>query len=218
MKCYPAILTGDINKAQEQLALATAFEGCDVAHVDLIDGFYVDNFTITPADLATCECGELQCDFHIMAIDPEDVVNEIIEHASMLPVRAIIAQVEKMGSEQSYVHAVRRQGWLAGLSLDVDTAIESIDEAIWKELQIVQVMGVQAGEQGQTFIERTLTLVDEIVQLRQRQHLAFELILDGGFKPELITPFAARHIDSCTVGSLLWNNAEPATIWKELSS
>ncbi|MBP7876000.1 hypothetical protein KA012_03320 [Candidatus Woesebacteria bacterium] len=217
MKVYPAILTGDIQKVQDQIDISSGLDACEVVHIDLIDGLFADNLTITPADLETCEFGSLQCDLHIMAIDPEDVVNEAVEFASMVPIRAVIGQVEKMGSEQSFVDAVRRQGWQAGLSLDVDTALDSIDEEIWKELQIVQVMGVVAGEQGQSFIERTLELVKEIAQLREEQHLQFELLVDGGIRPALISRLEKLGVNGCTMGSFLWKSDEPAVQWQKLS-
>ena len=217
MKMYPAILSGDIQIVQDQLDLASGFTGCETVHIDLIDGFFADNLTVTPADVAGCSFGELTADFHIMAIDPEDVVHEIIEFASELPVRAIIGQVEKMGSEQSFVDVVRRQGWQAGLSLDVDSDIESIDDAVWKELQIVQVMGVHAGEQGQSFIERSMRLVDEVVKLRTQQNLRFELLVDGGVRPSVVTMLTSHNVDSATAGSFIWKHVEPTQAWQEIT-
>jgi ribulose-phosphate 3-epimerase len=217
MKIYPAILSDELQVVQNQLDMAMNFDDCATVQIDLIDGFFVDNLTVTPADLADCEFGELTVDFHIMAIDPEDVVNEIVEYTSQLPVRAIIGQVEKMGNEHSFVEIVRRHGWQAGMSLDVDTDLESIDTAIWRELQVVQVMGVPAGEQGQAFVKRSLDLVDQIVRLRQEHHLGFELVVDGGIRPALLETLAHHHVDSGTVGSFIWQHAEPAQAWQEIT-
>jgi ribulose-phosphate 3-epimerase len=217
MKFYPAILTENIDVAQHELDLANGFTNCDVVQFDLIDGFFADALTITPADMATCEFGSLQCDLHIMAIDPEDVVHEAVEFASQIPVRAVIGQVEKMSSEKSFIDAVRRQGWQVGLSLDVDTALESIDESVWSELQFLQVMGVPAGEQGQAFVTRTLELVKAVDQLRQKQGLQFELLVDGGIRPNLIAGLSNLHVDGCMLGSYLWQNAVPTDAWHELS-
>lgn len=217
MKLYPAILTGDIQQVQHYLDIANSLEDCDIVHIDLIDGFFADNMTLTPADLISCEFGDLKCDLHIMAVDPEDVVNEIVEYAALLPVRAIIAQVEKMGSEHSYIEAVRRQGWQAGLSLDIDTAVDSVDSSAWPQLQIVQVMGVHAGEQGQAFINRSLSIVDELVAMRKLHQLQFELLVDGGVRPDLISKLTAHHVDSCAVGSFIWKSSEPQEKWQEIS-
>jgi ribulose-phosphate 3-epimerase len=210
MKFYPAILTENIDITQHELDLAIGFSDCDIVQVDLIDGYFADALTITPADLATCEFGSLQCDLHIMAIDPEDVVHEAIEFASQLPIRAVIGQVEKMSSEQSFIDVVTRQGWRAGLSLDVDTAIESIDETIWPELHLLQVMSVPAGEQGQPFAPRTMELVKAVEQLRQQRGLQFELLVDGGIRPNLVSKLVDLHVDGCMLGSYLWQNPVPA--------
>lgn len=215
MKIYPAILTGSIQVVQEQLDIAQSLEGCDVVHIDLIDGYFADNITVSAADLSTCEYGDLQCDLHLMAVDPEDMVNEVVEFASLLPIRSIIAQVEKMGNEQSFVDSVTRQGWRAGISLDIDTDIESIEQLIWSQLQVVQVMGVHAGEQGQSFIERSRELITACAKLRQKWESSFELIVDGGILPPLIPTLEKQSVDSCAIGSYIWKG-NPVERWHEL--
>lgn len=217
MKFYPAILTENIDIAQHELDIAEGFTNCDIVQIDLIDGYYADALTITPADLASCEFGAVRCDLHIMAIEPEDVVNEAIEFATQLPIRAVIAQVEKMTSERSFIDTVKRHGWQAGLSLDVDTAIESIDETIWQDLQFVQVMGVPAGEQGQPFVPRTLELVKAVEQLRQQRGLQLEILVDGGIRPSLVSKLVDLHVDGCMLGSYLWQNPVPADAWHTIS-
>lgn len=214
---FPAILSGDIQQVQDQLDAAQEFDKCPVVHIDLLDGYFADNFTVTPADLATCEFGSLECDLHIMAVDPEDVVNEIIEFASSLPVRAVIGQVERMGSEQSFVDAVRRQGWKPGLSFDVGSSLESIDEDIWNEVQIAQVMGVPAGEQGQPFVARSLDLVDELYQQRLQGAHTFEIFVDGGIRTELLPKLDSHHVDGCPLGSALWKSGNPQEAWQQFS-
>jgi len=213
MTIYPAILSGDMNVVCQQLEAISQFPECDVVHIDIIDGFFVDNHTVGPADLAEANFGELQCDVHLMAIDPEDLVNELVEYKETVPIRTIIAQVEKMGSEQSFVDAVKRQEWQVGLALDVDSAVESIDDTIWSQLQVVQVMGVQAGLQGQSFIPRTLALVDELVQLRKRDGLDFMLAIDGGIKADLLAQLRTHQLDSATIGSFLWHSEDPLSQW-----
>lgn len=217
MKMYPAILTGDVQVAQQQLDLAMEFSGCDIVQFDLIDGYFADALTITPADLVTCEFGELRCDLHIMAVDPEDVVNEAVEYAAQLPLRAVIGQVEKMANERSFIDLVKRHGWQAGLSLDVDTSLDSIAEDIWPELHLLQVMGVPAGEQGQQFVPRTLDLIRAVAQLRQEQGLQFELLVDGGIRPDLLAQLQALQVDGCLLGSYLWQSPVPADAWHILS-
>ena len=213
MTIYPAILSADMSVVCQQLESVSQFPGCDVVHIDIIDGFFVDNHTIGPADLIEANFGELQCDVHLMTIDPEDAVNELIEYKETLPIRTIIAQVEKMGSEQSFVDAVKRQEWQVGLSLDVDSAVESINDAILSQLQVVQVMGVQAGLQGQSFIPRTLALVDELVQLRKHNGFGFVVAIDGGIKADLLAQLRTHQLDSATIGSFLWHSTDPLTQW-----
>jgi len=98
----------------------------------------------------------------------------------------------------------------------VDSAVGSIDDTIWSQLQVVQVMGVQAGLQGQSFIPRTLALVDELVQLRKRDGLDFMLAIDGGIKADLLAQLRTHQLDSATIGSYLWQGEDPLSQWMAL--
>ena len=123
MKIYPSILTHDLEVAQEQLALSQELSGVDTVQFDVIDGYYVDNLTLAPTALAELEYGELKVDLHLMVNEPLDFVYEARDMAKQLPVRAIIAQIERMSDQMSYVEEVRRNNWQVGLSLDLYTPL-----------------------------------------------------------------------------------------------
>ena len=218
MKIYPAILTGDPLILQEQVTLSEEFEGCEVVQVDIIDGLFADALTVTPTDLVYLQPNELRYDLHLMTVDPEDFVNEACDVADHVRVRSVIAQVERMGNELSFVDRVVSQGWQAGLSLDLHTDIEEIDPDVWKELAIVQVMGIKAGAQGQKFEAAALDTLRKLEQLRREQELRFELIVDGGMTEEIIAKVkrSVPGTDAFAVGSLLWTASSPDQQWTAL--
>ena len=99
MKLHPSLLTDSVDQYQQQLELILSSQLIEVAQVDVIDGHFADNITLTPADLVNFDYGQLQLDFHLMTEEPMDYVYELIEHQDLLPVRAVIAQVERMSSQ-----------------------------------------------------------------------------------------------------------------------
>lgn len=207
---YPSILTDNLSLAASQLQLASR-ASVDIVQLDIIDGFYADNLTLTPADYATLDFGEVQADFHLMVEEPLDFVYEILDHKDYLPVRAIVAQVEKMSNQFAFVQFVRDNNYQVGLSLDLYTPMEAIDPQIFANLDLIQVMGIEAGFQGQEFLGQSIELIQQLVDLRFKQNLNFHLVADGGIKLDLVEKLVALGVDGVAVGSALW----PASDFKQ---
>ena len=215
MTVYPAILTGDTNQAQAQIDLAKKL-GVSGVQLDVIDGFYADNLTITPKDCTALDFGKLSLDFHLMVDEPMDYLHELISVKSQLPVRAVIAQVEKMSHQQDFLEEAKRHGFLAGLSLDLFTPLEQLESESLDGLNVLQVMGVRAGFQGQEFNPQALEVVKRAVVLRERLKLNFAVLVDGGVKLENATSIKQAGADAVVVGSALWQSQDPQAFIKHL--
>lgn len=213
---YPAILTDQMTVLQEQLTLAGQFPDCEVVQVDIIDGFFADNLTITPIDLLFVEKGELQCELHLMVEEPLDYVLELEEQKDQLHITAIIGQVERMTHEDAFLQEVQRLGWQAGLSLDVNTPLESIDDHVWKELDILQLMAVPVGLQGQQFVEHTHTKLQQARQYLDEIGSTARLLVDGGISLKNLSSVKAHGASGVVVGSALWLADDPSAVWQKL--
>jgi len=200
---YPSILSDSKKTVSRQLGLLRQHQ-VPFVQLDVIDGFYAGNLTLTPSDYAEYEFGQLQVDFHLMVEEPLDYVYEILDHKEKLPVRAIIAQVERMSHQANYVSLVKEVGFLVGLSYDLYTPFESIDASVWPDLDFVQVMGVEAGFQGQQFSSASLELIHQVIKWRADNKLDFKLLVDGGVKPEILDELKTLELDGLVVGSFLW--------------
>lgn len=206
MNLYPAILTGSNKEAQQQVMWIASYSKIRTVQVDIIDGQFVENVTITPSDLPMIDFGELSIDLHLMAEEPLDFVYEALEHKDVLSIRSIIAQVERMSSQVDYVETVQKNGWQVGFSLDAFTPFDAIDEASWDAVDIVQLMGIEAGFQGQEFRPATLENIKNLVAIREQLGRNFEIIIDGGVKPDVVQKIEAAGADSVVVGSGLWKS------------
>ena len=215
MTIYPAILTGDFSTAQKQLALASSFNVSGV-QLDIIDGIYADNLTLTPVDYAQLDFAKLKADFHLMTDEPMDYLYEIIEQKKALPTRAVIAQVEKMSHPLEFVKEAKRYSFLAGLSLDLFTPLEVIEAVVFEELDVLQLMGVRAGFQGQEFNPQVLEVAQEALRLRDRLGLNFAVIVDGGVNPKTLELVKTVEPDAVVVGSAIWQTKDPRKAYKQL--
>lgn len=197
-------MTQDLHVAQEQLDLSQELSDVETVQFDVIDGYYVDNLTLAPTALAELEYGELRADLHLMVNEPLDFVYEARDMAKQLPIRAIIAQIERMSDQVAYAEEVRRNNWQVGLSLDLYTPLESIHEHVWELVDIVQVMGIQAGYQGQEFKPQSLAFIEEAVKRSRASEHAIEIIVDGGIKAEQVAILEELGVQGVSVGSVLW--------------
>lgn len=207
MTIYPALLSDSLSEVQAQLDRVQDVDEIETVQIDIIDGYFVDNLTITPSDLPDLNFGRLKIDLHLMVIDPLDYVHELVPRHDELPIRGVIAQVERMHYQTHFLEEVQKHGWEPGLSLDAFTPVEAIEDESWRFLKIVQLMGIEAGYQGQTFKPVVLDKVAELRAVAKEQNKEFELMIDGGVNQESIAQIAAAGVQSTVVGSALWKSS-----------
>lgn len=214
MNLHPSILTNSISEYQQQLTLAIESGVIEVIQVDVIDGHFADNLTLSPLDLMGVDHGSLEIDFHFMTEDPIDYVRELVSTQDSLPTRAVISQVERMGSQQDYLEEVKAQKWQVGFSLNLHTPVSAIDKASWADLDIIQLMTIKAGFQGQKFNQ---TALEKIVQIKKLAKKDVEIIVDGGVKVEHVSILADNQVSGVVVGSGLWQTPDPVTAIQQYS-
>ncbi len=214
MNLYPSILTSSIEEYQQQLSFAVNSQVVKVIQVDIIDGLFADNSTLTPLDLVNVNHGELEIDFHLMTEEPMDYVQELISIKGHLPIRSVIAQIERMSSPQSYLKEVKVQGWKAGFSLDLYTPVSAIDVDCWDDLDIVQLMTIESGFQGQEFSGRAL---EKLTEIHQHSQSEIEIIIDGGVKADQLPLLNEKQVGGVTVGSGFWQTSDPVAAIQQYS-
>ena len=205
-RLYPSILTESVREAQTELLEISEIPGIDIFQIDVLDGQFADNLTVTPADLAELNFDKEKIDLHLMVEEPLDYVYETIDYKHALPVRAIIAQVERMSHQRPFIDEVRKHEWQVGLSLDLYTPLDAIDDASWEDINIVQLMGIEAGFQGQEFHQSVLFKIQELRDFLKKHKLSPEVVIDGGVKFDNIQPLLDAGADSVAVGSGLWKS------------
>jgi ribulose-phosphate 3-epimerase len=216
MKFYPALLSDSVDEIQKQLSIAQSLESVEVVQIDVIDGQYADNMTVTPLDLVDLDFHNLKIDFHLMVEEPINYVSEIIQCEEQLPVRAVIAQIERLSHQAEVLSELKKNKIQAGLSLDLFTPIESIDLSSASDIDLIQLMGVEAGFQGQSLHQSVFKKLTDLIQWLKTYDLSAEVVVDGGVKLDNILLFKQAGVDAVAVGSLLWTAKEPSQIAKQI--
>ena len=204
MRILPAVLESDVEALQEKVATVAADGRLERVQIDLLDGTLAPKLTVTPYDLINVDFGELKADFHIMTQDQLDYVWELAAQGETIPVHAVAGQLERMSEQEAFLQAVRERGWKAGLALDLETPLDSIDDGAWKLLDQVVLMAVPLGRQGQTFDEIVLEKLHELAQIEREYKIRPEVVVDGGVKTAELGQLDAHGVNSVAVGSFLW--------------
>lgn len=212
----PAILSGNLGEVQRWLETAKDLPDCQLVQIDIIDGWFADNMTITPTDLLELDFGQLQVDLHLMTEEPMDFVFEALEFKDQLPIISITAQIEHMTSQTVFVEQVKNVGWQVGLSLDLFTPAEAIDADLWTYLDLIQVMGIEAGFQGQEFASQALETVKDVKEILKKLELDTMIVVDGGVKLSNVSKIIESGADKVMVGSALWQATDPEEVYREM--
>lgn len=215
MQITPAILTDSFATAQEQINIALASGVVEKVQIDVIDGLFADNLTLTPADLTVAEFGNLGLDLHLIVDEPMDFVFETIAVASYLPIRTIFGQVEHMSHLVDFAEEVTRHHYQVGLALDLHTPLEAIDEEIWPMIHKVLIMNHQAGFQDLRFASQVKDKYIELADWRKK-FPTLQIVSDGGIRTDHFDQLKKLGVDEAVVGGSLWESVDPVEALQEL--
>ncbi|MFC1984392.1 ribulose-phosphate 3-epimerase [Chloroflexota bacterium] len=180
VRLAPSILSADFSRLGEQVAEATE-AGADYIHIDVMDGHFVPQITV--GALAVAAIGRwtnLPLDVHLMIEAPERQINQFTDAGADI----ITVHIEACPHIYQVVQTIKGLGVKAGVSLNPNTPVDRLKEVL-PLLDLVLVMTVNPGFDGQTFIEDTL---DKIARLRvelDSRSLAAGLEADGGINAEI---------------------------------
>lgn len=204
VRVIPDVLSQNAEEVSEKVEKVKGF--AELFHVDIIDGVFADNFTVSPADLRAVDFGKIKLDLHLMVDDPMAWVEESV---SLSPSR-LISQIERMGSQKTYVDWVEGYDVKAGLAVDLFTPISSLERDVLGDVSVVLLMSVKAGASGQVFDE---SVVDKIKELRG--FYTGDIVVDGGINPKTAWIVEKAGASEVAVNSYLWQGDDIQKLLEE---
>lgn len=170
----PSLMTMDLDKFREQITFLN--EQVDSYHVDIMDGHYVPNITLSPWFIEEVrKISDLPISAHLMVTDPSFWVKELID----INCEWICIHAEVMdGLAFRLIDQIHDAGLKAGVVLNPETSIQTILPYI-ELVDKVTIMTIDPGFAGQRFIESTLDKIVELKELRKEKEYHYMIEMDG---------------------------------------
>ena len=174
MMFSPSLMCMDLLNMKEQVEILN--ERADFYHVDIMDGHFVKNITLSPFFVSTLKrVSKIPIDVHLMTEYPDDYIEELAKSGADY----ICPHAETINKDAfRIINKIKGFGCKAGIVLNPATPIEWIKYYIHL-LDKITVMTVDPGFAGQPFIPEMLDKIKELKELKEKNGYNYLIEVDG---------------------------------------
>ncbi len=207
LKIAPSLLAADFAQLGSEIAKVEK-GGCDMLHIDVMDGHFVPNITVGPFIVkAIRKLTRLPLDTHLMIDDPSRFIADFAKAGST----SITVHAEACQRNLGEVVALIRSLKLGcGVSLKPGSPLSMLDGFLDK-IDLVLMMTVNPGFGGQAFMPEIMPKVREL-----RAKFKGDIQVDGGINRETSKEAVKAGANILVAGTAIFGAPDPAIAIKEL--
>jgi ribulose-phosphate 3-epimerase len=201
MLVAPSILSADFGYLARDVE-AICEGGCDLVHVDVMDGHFVPNLTIGPVVVeAVAQAATKPLDIHLMVENNSFFVDLF---APLKP-GFISFHIEEEKHPHRLIQKIRALGIKPAIVLNPHTSPEAI-EFLLEDLDMVLLMSVNPGFGGQKFIPSVIEKAKRLKKLINERNPKCLIEVDGGVNDENLKLLEEAGVDVVVAGSFVYKH------------
>ncbi|TKX31619.1 ribulose-phosphate 3-epimerase [Campylobacter aviculae] len=175
MYVAPSLLSANFLKLKEEIQ-AVEDAGADLLHIDVMDGYFVPNFTFGPCVIEKISSiTKLPLDIHLMVKD----VTKFVDLFVPLKPKFISFHIEAENHPIRICEYIRSHGIHPAIVLNPHTPVSFINYLI-EFVDMVLLMSVNPGFGGQSFLDLTYDKIRELRELIDKKDAKVFIEVDGG--------------------------------------
>jgi len=203
MLVAPSILSADFGHLERDV-ISICDGGCDLVHVDVMDGHFVPNLTIGPVVVeAVAKAATKPLDIHLMVENNSFFVDLF---APLKP-EYISFHIEEEKHPHRLIQKIRSLGIKPAIVLNPHTSPDTI-EYLLEDLDMVLLMSVNPGFGGQKFISSVIEKAKRLKSLIERYNPNCLIQIDGGVNDKNVKELEAAGVDIVVAGSFVYKHPE----------
>lgn len=204
MKSYfsPSLMCMDLLDIKNQTEILN--ERADFYHVDIMDGHFVKNITLSPDFVkAMSKIATIPMDCHLMVTNPYDYIETLAQAGATY----ISPHAETINSEAfRVINKIKSLGCKVGIVLNPATPVEYIQHYI-HHIDKITVMSVDPGFAGQPYIPEMLEKIKKLKELKEANNYKYLIEVDGSCNQKTFKELKKAGAEVFIVGSSgLFNN------------
>lgn len=199
-KLAPSLLEADMRFLDEELKRMER-AGADCVHIDVMDGAFVPNLAFGMREIGSIRpSSPLPFDVHMMVQEPVRFVKRIKEAGADV----ITVHYEACTDLDRTVRTIRELGIRAGVALNPDTSLGVLSDEVLAQADVVQLMTVQPGLEGQRFLPGSLARIQALRKRITDLGLDCEIEADGKIGMENVQEAVAAGASVIVSGKALF--------------
>jgi ribulose-phosphate 3-epimerase len=200
----PSLLASDFLHLEKECLMINQSEA-DWFHLDVMDGRFVPNISYgLPVIEQIKTVAAKPCDVHLMILEPEKYAEAFCKAGANI----LTVHIEACPHLHRNIEQIKSLGMQAGVAINPHTPIDDLKDVL-QYLDIVNIMSVNPGFGGQSFIPHTLKKIRDLKKMISEKGLQVKIEIDGGVTLQNAYSIVHAGADILVAGNTVFKSAHP---------